>query len=115
MQVIRALLDLCRVGTTTIRKRCVAAIWNMTNVEQGAPGGGSAAESIPLLLVSLIITTIIPCYMIVVYTPVGPGRTYWTDVSYHRRQPTSYYPAFYQVTTRGSTWYGMYVYMITYI
>lgn len=50
-QVIRALLDLCSVGTTSIRKRCVAAIWNMTNVEQVAQGGGSAAESIPMLLV----------------------------------------------------------------
>eukprot|EP00752_Nemacystus_decipiens_P010361 g9231.t1 len=49
-EVIRALMDLCRVGTTSIRKRCVAAIWNMTNVEQVAHGGGSAAESIPMLL-----------------------------------------------------------------
>lgn len=50
-QVIRALMDLCRVGTTSVRKRCVAAIWNMTNVEQVAHSGGSAAESIPMLLV----------------------------------------------------------------
>ncbi|CAM9093459.1 unnamed protein product, partial [Hapterophycus canaliculatus] len=49
-EVIRALMDLCRVGTTSIRKRCVAAIWNMTNVEQVVHGGGSAAESIPMLL-----------------------------------------------------------------
>lgn len=44
-------MDLCRVGTTSVRKRCVAAIWNMTNVEQVAHSGGSAAESIPMLLV----------------------------------------------------------------
>ncbi|CAM9379489.1 unnamed protein product [Scytosiphon promiscuus] len=49
-EVIRALMDLCHVGTTSIRKRCVAAIWNMTNVEQVVHGGGSAAESIPMLL-----------------------------------------------------------------
>ncbi|CAM9901915.1 unnamed protein product, partial [Ectocarpus sp. 12 AP-2014] len=49
-EVIRALMDLCRVGTTSVRKRCVAAIWNMTNVEQAANSGGSAAESIPMLL-----------------------------------------------------------------
>ncbi|CAM9234741.1 unnamed protein product [Ectocarpus sp. 4 AP-2014] len=49
-EVIRALMDLCRVGTTSVRKRCVAAIWNMTNVEQVAQSGGSAAESIPMLL-----------------------------------------------------------------
>ncbi|CBN77747.1 conserved unknown protein [Ectocarpus siliculosus] len=49
-EVIRALMDLCRVGTTSVRKRCVAAIWNMTNVEQVAHSGGSAAESIPMLL-----------------------------------------------------------------
>ncbi len=53
-QVIRALMDLCRVGSTSIRKRCVAAIWNMTNVEQAAHGGGSAAESIPMLLVGRV-------------------------------------------------------------
>lgn len=50
------MLDLCRVGTLAIRKRCVAAIWNMTNVEQGATVGESVAESIPMLLVSGKIT-----------------------------------------------------------
>lgn len=58
-QVIRALLDLCQVGTTTIRKRCVAAIWNMTNVEQDVQEGGSAAESIPLLLVNCFLSNVL--------------------------------------------------------
>lgn len=55
-------MDLCRVGTTSIRKRCVAAIWNMTNVEQVAHGGGSAAESIPMLLVRKSVLRICQCY-----------------------------------------------------